>query len=49
MKKLSVLTLFLFLILGLRAQVDSPNLFEIDKELDSFKKTEITEEERKKY
>ena len=49
MKKLSVLTLFLFLILGLYAQVDSPNLFEIDKELDSFKKTEITEEERKKY
>ena len=49
MKKLSVLTLFLFLILGLCAQVDSPNLFEIDKELDSFKKTEITEEERKKY
>lgn len=49
MKKLSVLTLFLFLILGLFAQVDSPNLFEIDKELDSFKKTEITEEERKKY
>ena len=49
MKKFSVLMVLFILILGLYGGETTPPLFDIDKELDSFKTSEVTEEEREKY
>ena len=48
MKKFSVLMVLFILILGLYGGEATPPLFDIDKELDSFKTSEVTEEEREK-
>ena len=49
MKKFSVLMVLFILIRGLYGGEATPPLFDIDKELDSFKTSEVTEEEREKY
>ena len=49
MKKLSVLFLSSLLLFGLFGKADTPPLFQIDKELDSYKKTVVTEDDEDRY
>ena len=49
MKRFYVLILSIILIFGLFAESTTPNLFEIEKELDSFKKEEVNKEDGDKY
>ena len=49
MKKLSVLFLSSLILFGLLSKADTPPLFQIDKELDSYKKTVVTEDDEERY
>ena len=49
MKKLSVLSLLFFLVFGLLAAETAPSLFDINKELESFEKTEVSDSDKSTY
>ena len=49
MKKLSVLFLSSLILFGLLGKADTPPLFQIDKELDSYKQTIVTEDDGERY